>query len=156
MDEQKLFKISGTIMGIGPAQALPQRTYYKHIWIRESEERGTTVRDVSATRELRDFLAIGNEVTLYFVQSPLGHKFLFAIDAGAQHADSIDSIGRDQAKAYRSALKWVFISIPLCLVLVGFVLLALTIRGMIMLARTPKPADMRAFLAAQRAAGVPG
>jgi hypothetical protein len=153
MAEQKLFDITGTIMGLGPNDSYPQRLYYKHIWIRESNERETTIRDVSTTRELSTYLSPGQATTLYFVPSPSGHKFLFAIDAGPQHADAIDAVARDQAKARRLAILWLIGSIPLCLVLIGFLLMALTIRGLILLGKAPKPADMRAYLAAHRAAG---
>ncbi len=150
--EHKLYKVSGTIMGLGPTENSPQRIYYKYIWIRESNERDLTINQVSATQEMGPLLSPGEAVTLYLVQSPSKHKWLFAIDAGSRQADGIEAIGRDQQKAFRSAIKFLFISIPLCLVLVGLILLPLTIRGLILLSKAPKPKDMRAFLAANRPA----
>ena len=152
MTEHKLFKLTGEIMGLGPAESSPQRTYYKYIWIRESNDRHTTLQSVSAGQELTRLIAVGNTVTLYVVPSPSGLNCLFGIDSGSDHADAVEPIARDQAKAYRSAVKWLLISIPLCLVLVGFLLLVLTIRGLILLSKAPKPKDMYAFLAASRAA----
>lgn len=152
MTEQKLSRVSGTLMGLGPAQTAGGHTYYQHLWMRESEERDSTIRDVSAADALSSHLVAGTQVTLYLVESPSKRKCLFGIDAGSYQADDIDAIGRDQAKAFKAAIKWVLLSIPLCLVLVGFVVLPLAIRGMILLSRAPKPKDMRAFLAAHRAA----
>ncbi len=149
----KLYKVSGTIMGLGPTENSPQRIYYNYIWIRESSERDLTIHQVSATQEMSTLLTVGEAVTLYLVQSPSKHKWMFALDAGTRQVDGIDAIGADQQKAFKSAIKFLILSIPLCLVLVGFVLLPLTIRGMIMLSRAPKPKDMRAFLAANRPAG---
>ncbi len=153
MTEQTLFKVSGTIMGLGASEKFSQRTHYKEIWIRGSNDRDTTIRQVSAAHALTAFLAPEKEVTLYFVRSPSGQHCLFAIDAGAQQADDIDAIGRDQAKARKAAIKLLILSVPLCLVLVGLLLLPLTIRGLILLSKAPKPQDMRAFLATNRSAG---
>lgn len=151
--EPTLSKVSGTIMGLGASENFPQRTYYKDIWIRGANDRDTTVRQVSAAHEISSQLAVGHDVTLYLIESPSGSKCVFAIDAGSFRADDIESIGRDQQKAFKAAIKWMILSIPLCLVLVGFLLLPLTIRGLILLSRAPKPKDMHAFLAANRPAG---
>jgi hypothetical protein len=148
MTEQALFKVSGTIMGLGAGESSPQRSEYKEIWVRGANDRDTTIRQVSAARHLSALLAADKVVTLYFVRSPSGQHCLFAIDDGAQQADDIDAIGQSQAKARKAAIKLLIVSVPLCLVLVGFLLLPLTIRGLILLSKAPKPQDMRAFLAA--------
>jgi hypothetical protein len=153
MTEQKLFKVDGTIKRLGKSENFPQRTQYQHIWLQESSERNKTVRDVIAVQELNQYLAIGKDVSLYFLVSPSGQNFLFAVDAEGNHADVIDSVGQGQAQAYRQAIKLLICSIPLCLVLVGLLLLPLTVRGLYLLRKAPKPADMRAFLAANRPAG---
>lgn len=180
MTEPTLFKITGEIKGLKAAHVGPERTYYENIWMREANERQTTLQKVSAAQEMAAYLSVGQTVTLYLVRSPSGNKCLFAIDAGANHAESIDPIGRDQAKAFRSAIKWVlgaillivplvvFLLLPFTLegvikwliiailgsaALVGCVVLPLAIRGMLLLSKAPKPADLRAFLAADRTAG---
>ncbi len=147
MTEQALFKVSGTIMGLGEDESSPQRVHYKEIWIRESNDRDTTIRQVSAARKLSGFLATDKVVKLFFVRSPSGQHCLFALDDGTNQVDDIDAIGQDQAKARKAAIKLLILSIPLCLVLVGLLLLPLTIRGLILLSKAPKPQDMRAFVA---------
>ncbi len=174
MTKQQLYKVTGEIKGIKAAHVAPERTYYEHIWIRESNERQTTLQKVSAVQELTAHLSVGQTVTLYLVKSPSGNYCLFAIDAGTNHAESIDPIGRDQKTAFRAAIKWVLGSIlliaPLVVffllpfgiegaikwliiavlgsaALVGGVVLPLAVRGMIMLSKAPKPSDMQAFLA---------
>ena len=177
--EPRLFKVAGTIMGVGKAETFPQRTYYESVWLRESDERQTTIHKLGAAQSLSRHLVVGETVTLYLVPSPSGHKFLFAIDAGTEQADVIDSIGSDQRTALRAALKWLALGIPgglaltglfvlvlsmgwaikwlffvilVILTVVGVVLVALTVRALILLARAPRPAEMRAFLAGHRAA----
>lgn len=151
-NQHKLYSITGEIMGLGPSESSAQNTYYKHIWIRESNERQKTIQNVRAARELCGYLVTGKTVTLYLVQSPSGHSCLYAIDSGSAHAEAIEPIERDQAKAFRAGLMWLALSIPLCLVLVGFVLFPFTIRGLILLSKAPKAKDMRALVAAQHAA----
>jgi hypothetical protein len=148
MDEQQLSKIQGDIIALGPSKNFGQRTRYEYIRLRISDTRDTTVRNVVVAAQVNQYLAADKPVTLYFIDSPSGEKCLFAIDADSQQADSIDMIGRDQARARTQAVKWLFISIPMCLVIVGFLFLATSIRGLILLARAPKPDDMRAFVAA--------
>jgi hypothetical protein len=148
MHEQLLSRVQGDVIALGPHKDFPQRTRYEYIRLRISDARETTLRDVIAAAAVNRFLAPGKPVVLYVVQSPAVEKFLFAIDADGQRADVIDSIGEDQARARKQAFKLVLIAIPLCLVLVGLVLLPLAIRAVILLGRAPKPEDMRAVLAA--------
>jgi hypothetical protein len=148
MDERRLSRAQGDVIVLGPSKDFAQRTRYDYIRLRMSESRETTVRNVVAAAEVNQYLAPDKAVTLYLVDSPSGDKCLFAIDADGQKADSIDMIGRDQALARKQAVKWLFISIPLCLVLVGLAFLAAAINGLIQLGKAPKPKDMRAFLAA--------
>jgi hypothetical protein len=152
MVEQTLSKVQGDVIAFGPRKELPQRTHYDYIRLRISDSRETTIRNVSAAPPVNQYLAPDKTVTLYFIESPSGEKCLFAIDAGGQRADDIDAIGRDQARARKKAIKWVILSIPLCLVLVGLALLPASIYGLIMIARAPKPEQMRAFLAPRHAA----
>ena len=179
MVKQKVYKISGEIRSLKPAHVAPERTYYDQIWIRESNERQTTLQKVSAPQELNVHLSVGQTATLYLVQSPSGNNCLFGIDAGTTHAESVEPIGRDQAKAFRAGIKWVVLGLLLCAPLVAFLLLPLGIEGflkwlilvilggalvvglvvtplavraMIMLSKAPKPRDLRAFLAGNRAA----
>ena len=173
MTEQALFKVSGEIMGLKATHTSPERTFYEYIWIRQSNDVQKTLQKVSAAGELAAYISRGEVVSLYLVQSPAGPACLFAIDSGQNHAEAIDQIGQDQAKAFRSAIKWLLISVVLSLLIIGFILrpqllvglfvfpvfligllmLGLSIRGTILLAKAPKPAGMRAFLTAQRAGG---
>jgi hypothetical protein len=177
MTAHKLHSISGEIVRLGPSENFVESTYYKHIWIRESDERQTTVQHVRAAPELCSLLADGRAATLYFVLSPSGHNCLFAIDTGSQQAEGIEQIARGQGKAFRSGLLivagltalcgalvalavmlatngwWWLLVLPLVCLLACLLMLGLAVRGMIMLGKAPKPKDMRAFVAAQRAAG---
>lgn len=149
MNEQKLSKLQGSIIAAGPGKAFgARRTRYDAIRLRISDTREATIRDVIAATEMGAHLAAGTAVTLFFIQSPSTEKFLFAIDAGGQRIDVIDQIGQDQAWARKMAVKWLIGSFLLCFIVIGLVLLPITIRGMILLRRAPKPAEMRAFLAA--------
>ena len=148
MDEEKLTRIQCSIIGLGPHKDFATRTRYDYIRLRISDTRDTTLRDVIASTEVNKYLEPGKTAALYFVKSPGDEKFLFGIDTGAQRADVIDQIGRDQARARKQAIKWILISIPLCLVLVGILLMGMAIRGLVLLAGVPKPAEMRAFMAA--------
>lgn len=180
MTEHTLYSISGEIIGLGPSEETAQNTYYKHIWIRELAERQTTIQNVRAARELCPGLSTGTAATLYLVRSPSGHNCLFALDAGAAHAEALEPIARDQAKAFRTGITWMLGAVLLlgvvaagwlllpptipaalfwlarvllvCSGVVGLMLLALTLRGIIKLSKAPKPKDMRAFVAAQRVA----
>ena len=138
----------GRSLPLAPHKDFAQHARYEYIRLRLSDVCDTTLRDVIAAPQVNHFLAPDKPVTLYFVQSPVGGKCLFAIDADGRPADVIDQIGRDQARARWQAVKWLLISIPLCLVLIGLIMLPLAIRGLILLAKAPKPKDMRAFLAA--------
>ena len=151
MAEQKLFKVAGNIITVGPSTNFPQRMHYQHLRIRDSGGHDHIVHDVGADKKISLFLTRGKDVTLYFVPSPTGEKYIFAIEADGAHVDVIDAIGEGQAKAFKSAIKWLLLSIPLCLLIVGFILFPLTIRAIILLSRAPKPAEMRAFMAAEHA-----
>ena len=148
MDEPTLSHLAGSIIAVAPPTALGQHVRYDSLRLRISDSRETTIRTVIAPAAFGRLLVPEATVGLFFLPSPAGGKFLFAIDAEGQRHDVIEAVGRDQARARRQAVKWLLIAIPLCLVVVGFLVLVMTIRGLIVLSRLPSPKDMRAFLAA--------
>lgn len=148
MDPQSLSTARGSVIALGPHREFPRRVRYEYIRMRISDTRETTLRNVTAATDINRHLAPGKPVSLFLIRSPSGEIYVFAIDADGQRTEVIGLIGEEQARARKQAVKWLIISIPLCLVLIGLLLLATTIQGLILLRRAPKPHDMHAYLAA--------